>query len=89
MTIAQERNCEHMEQVRAVHRRSAYERVIGKIAWLEHLRAQAEAGLRRPLQPFQIEELEHLRTLRDAIHLEMVEAGQLTTSGALGGQKLD
>lgn len=69
-------NMEHLAQVRAVHRRAAYERVIGKIAWLEHLRAEADAGLRRPLQSFQVEELEHLRVLRDAIHLEMVEAGQ-------------
>lgn len=46
------------------------------IARLERLRILSEQGL-RPVYPFEAEELEHLRTLRDAVHAEMVAAGQV------------
>lgn len=70
-------NAEHMERVRAVHRRSAYERALDRIRFIEQARTEAEAGLRPALRPYLLEELEHLRALRDAIHAEMVEAGQV------------
>lgn len=76
MTPAETRNREHMERVRAVHRRSAYERAVRHIARLERLRVLSEQGL-RPVYPFEGEELEHLRTLRDAVRAEMVAAGQV------------
>lgn len=76
MTDAEARNREHMERVRAVHRRSAYERAVRHIARLERLRLLSEQGV-RPHYAFEAEELEHLRTLRDAIHAEMVAAGQV------------
>lgn len=77
MTPAKKRNREHMERVRAVHRRSAYERVLDRIRFIEHAQDEEEAGLRPPLRPHLVEELAHLRTLRAAIHAEMVAAGQV------------
>jgi len=76
MTDAETRNREHMERVRAVHRRSAYERAVRHIARLERLRLLSERG-ERPHYAFEAEELAHLRTLRDAVHAEMVAAGQV------------
>ena len=67
----------HMEQVRAVLRRSAHERVLRHIRRLEGLAALAEAGLCKPLRDFEREELRHLRAQRDALLAEMVEAGQV------------
>lgn len=67
----------HMEQVRAVHRRSAYERTLGRIRFIEQARAEADAGLRPVLRPYLLEELSHLCSLRDAIRAEMVSAGQI------------
>lgn len=70
-----------MEQVRAVHRRSAYERVLAKIRNIELLKAEGEAGLISPLRDWQFEELAGLYDLRDAIRKEMVEAGQIECVG--------
>lgn len=75
-TPAETRNREHMERVRAVHRRSAYERTLEHIRRLEQIRLLSETGL-RTFYPFQREELEHLLVLRDAIRAEMVAAGQV------------
>lgn len=72
-----ERQREHMEQVRAVLRRSAHERVLRHIRRIEGLQSMAEAGLRPPLYDFELEELRHLRVQRDAILAEMVAAGQV------------
>lgn len=77
MTPAETRNRDHMERVRAVHRRSAYERALDRIRYIEHARDEAAAGLRQPLRPHLLEELLHLRALRDAIYTEMVAAGQV------------
>jgi len=77
MTPAEISNREHMERVRAVHRRSAYERVLSHIRRLEGQRSLAAAGLRGPLHDSELEELEHLQNLRDAILNEMIEAGQV------------
>jgi len=79
-TVTQIDHERHMEQVRAVHRRSAYERVLGKISNIERLRAEGEAGLQRPLRDFQLEELSGLYDLRDTIRKEMVEAGQISVT---------
>lgn len=68
-----------MERVRALHRRSAYERAVRHIARLERLRVLSEQG-ERPHYAFEAEELEHLRTLREAIHAEMMAAGDVVPS---------
>ena len=77
MTPAETRNREHMERVRAVHRRSAHERVGRRIAYLEQLEAEARAGLRPALLAVQVEALSDLRRLRGALWQEMVAAGQV------------
>lgn len=77
MTPAEISNREHMERVRAVHRRSAYERVLERIRYIEQAREAAELGLRQPLRGYMVEELEHLRILRNTILNEMSAAGQV------------
>ena len=62
-------NQEHMNRVRAVHRRSAYERVLSKIATL-----QADGGV---INDNEREQLTRLLDLRDVIRAELVENGQL------------
>lgn len=75
---AAERNRQHMEQVRAIHRRSAYERVSAKVERLEELLRDAELGLATlPVEECRAE-LAALRELRDLFWLEMIEAGQVT-----------
>ncbi len=58
----------HMDRVRAVHRRSAFERVIDKIS---AVRAMA------PLTDEETEQLKYLVELRDMIRKELIEHGQL------------
>lgn len=78
MTPAETSNREHMERVRAVHRRSAYERVKRRMAYFEQLELEACAGLRPPLLTVQVEALSDLRKLLEALWQEMVEAGQVS-----------
>ncbi len=78
-------HAEHMERVRAVHRRSAYERVLSKIAYYEAWdRAVTEGitlGRHQPDDPalgeHERDQLKYLRELRDAIRAEMIEHGQI------------
>ena len=77
MNAADKRNREHMAAVRAVHRRSAYERTLDRIRLIEGACDEAKAGLRPPVRDYMLEELGHLRTLRDVIRAEMVAAGQV------------
>ncbi len=74
---ARARNAEHMERVRAVHRRSAYERVLAKIAHIEEQDRLAGAGLQPRLTDFQVDLRKYLYELLEAIRREMVEAGQI------------
>ena len=62
-------HAEHMKKVRAVQRRSAYERVLRKIASYEVLKDLAD---------WKVGDLEHLRKLRDELRRELVEHGQIT-----------
>lgn len=73
----EERNRLHMERVRAVHRRSAYERVVSRLAYFAQLQAEATVGLRPPLSALQNETIGSLQALRDLLWSEMVNAGQV------------
>lgn len=76
---AAERNREMMQRVRAVHRRSAYERVVGKIARYEAVLRAAELGLAGTATARLEADLAALRELRDGIWQEMVVAGQVAS----------
>ena len=65
---------EHMERVRAVQRRSAYERVLAKIVFYRAMERTAEAGLPDEC----LEHLGYLCELRDSLRQEMIVAGQIT-----------
>ncbi len=64
-------NREHMDRVRAVHRRSAYERAFYKQCELEYIEKQL--GLTETEQ----RHLSHVRDLLGVIRREMIEHGQL------------
>lgn len=79
---AAERNRQHMEQVRAIHRRSAYERVSAKVERLDELLRAAELGLTAlPVEECRAE-LGALRELRDSLWRGMIEAGQVVDLSA-------
>ena len=90
---AAQRHAAHMEQVRAVLRRSSLERVLSKIAQYEMWDRAATEGVQvgrylpdsPPLGDSEREQLRHLRELRDAIRREMVEAGQIDGAGDPAG----
>jgi len=67
MTKAQEQQA-HMNRVRAVHRRSAYERVLDKIATMQGW---------EPMSDDEREQLKYLVELRGMIRKELIEHGQL------------
>ena len=81
----QEIHEQHMERVRAVHRRSAWERVLAKIAFYEFWERSIETGKKigqhqpddPPLSEHERDQLRHLRELRDVIRAEMIDAGQI------------
>src|SRR5690606_4974431 len=73
---AAERNREHMERVRAVHRRSAYERVLSRIAFYCTWEREAAAGLRPPLPDDCRQHLASLLALRGELEAELVAHGQ-------------
>lgn len=65
----------HMDRVRAVHRRSAYARVLDKIAILQTwLREVDKDGFDTANER---EQLKYLIELRDMIRKELVEHGQI------------
>ena len=76
MTIAEERSREHMQQVRAVHRRSAHARIVARIGWIERLAVEADARLRPSLQQWQLAELKRLRNAREDLERQLIAAGQ-------------
>lgn len=77
---AAERNREHMAQVRAIHRRSAYERVTRKIERFEELQRAADVGFAGISVEHCRAELGGLHELRELLWREMVEAGQVAPS---------
>ncbi len=80
MRTDQQKNADHMEAVRAVHRRSAYERVQSRIAFYQTWEREAAAGL-RPLLPEDCRlHLARLCTLRSEIIEEMQRFGQCLPS---------
>jgi len=74
---AAQRNREHMERVRAVHRRSAYERVVDRIARYEAVLRAAELELAAASTARLEADLTALRDQRARLWQEMVEAGQV------------
>lgn len=58
----------HMNRVRAIHRRSAFERVLSKIATMQGW---------DPMSDDERDQLEHLIELRGVIRKELIEHGQL------------
>lgn len=85
--MSKDEHAKQMEKVRAVHRRSAWERVLNKIAYYEAWdRAVTEGvkiGSHEPdgpaLSQRERDQLKYLRELRDVIREEMFEHGQLTS----------
>ena len=74
MTPPQElRHERHMISVRAVQRRSAYERVARAIESYEVL---------EKLKVWDVGDLEHLRELRDELRREMILHGQIEAGAA-------
>ncbi len=66
----------HMEQVRAVHRRSAYERVVGRIAFYSAWDREAKVGLRPPLPDDCHDHLSGLLALKAELEAELIAHGQ-------------
>lgn len=71
-----ERNRQHLEQVRAVHRRSAYERVLNRIVFYSTWEREAAAGLRPPLPDDCRDHLLGLLALKRELETELVAHGQ-------------
>lgn len=67
----------HMERVRAVHRRSAYERIGAK---LFELQTMERAGA--TMHDDDLAELKHVRELYVVIRNELIEYGQLPADAA-------
>ncbi len=68
---------EHMERVYAVHRRSAYERVLAKIAYYENWERDAAMDLVPAIGEEQQRQLTYLREMRASLRREMIEHGQI------------
>lgn len=77
MTPAEERNREHMARVRAVHRRSAYERVLNRIGFYSAWEREAAAGLRHTMPDVCREELAELEALGAELESELIAHGQM------------
>lgn len=71
-----ERNAEHMARIRAVHRRSAYERVLSRISFYCQWEREAAAGLRAALPDDCREHLSGLRALKVELEAELLAHGQ-------------
>ena len=68
MTKREKAHKEHMERVRAIHRRSYAERLLSRIAYYEAVEEPDEG------------EREHLKTLKELladVRAEMIEHGQI------------
>ena len=74
-------NTQHMERVRATLRRSAFERVLSKIAYYEARDRAVTEGINLgryrpddpPLSDHERDMLKYLRELRDSIRTEMIK----------------
>lgn len=84
MTTAKGRHKKHMENVRAVMRRTSLERILDNISYFEIRDSAINEGVAirghepddPPLDQLDRDQLKHLYELRDTIRQEMVEAGQ-------------
>ncbi len=72
----EQRNREHMERVRAVHRRAAYERVMSRIVFYRTWEREAAAGLRPPMPEDCHAHLSVLLELRDELEAELTANSQ-------------
>ena len=77
MTPHEQAHAEHMERVRAVHRRSAFERAICKLAYFDNWERRAEAGDEPPMDERGRAQHQYVRELVQAIRAEMIEHGQI------------
>ena len=77
MTTHEQAHAEHMERVRAVHRRSAYERAIGNLAYFDAWERREEAGDEPPMDERHRAQHQYVRELVQAIRAEMIEHGQI------------
>ena len=66
-----------MEAVYAVQRRSALERVLSKIHYYHQWEREARAGLTEPMASYYSDQLKYLYDMREALHKEMREHGQI------------
>ena len=82
------RHGQHMQRVYAVQRRSAYERVLAKIAWYEAWRRDAEMSRAPALNNEQQRQLAYLRELRDSLRQEMIQAGQMRYARGSAGHEI-
>lgn len=77
MTTATQRHEEHMEGVRALHRRSAFDRAIGKLAYFDAWERRATAGDEPPMDERDRAQHQYVRELVQALRAEMIEHGQI------------
>lgn len=75
MTPAEISNREHMERVRAVHRRSAYERVLNRIGFYSAWERESAVGLRPPLPDSCRDDLYGLLALKAELEAELIAHG--------------
>ena len=78
MTSHEQAHAEHMERVYAVQRRSAYERVLSKIAYYQNWERDAATDLVPAMDEEQQRQLTYLRELRESLRREMIDHGQIT-----------
>ena len=73
MSSHERAHAEHMARVRAIQRRSSYDRVLSKITFLEHWHRSNNI----PLTEHELEELRSLHDMRDSLRQKMIDAGQI------------
>lgn len=76
MTPAEISNREHMDRVRAVHRRSAYQRVLNRIGFYSAWEREAKVGLRPPLPDDCRNHLIGLLVLKTELEGDLIAHGQ-------------
>ena len=73
MTSHVQAHAEHMERVRALHRRSAFERAISKLAYFDDWERSASAGNEPPMDERDRAQHQYVRELIQANREEMIE----------------
>lgn len=80
MTTHEQAHAAHMERVRAVQRRSAFERAISKLAHFDDWERRAVAGDEPPMDESDRARQQYVRDLVQTIRAEMIERGQIQPS---------